>query len=33
MLTASTVKSPLSVTPTPVLVAPEEVIETASEQL
>jgi len=33
MLTASTVKSPLSVTPTPVLITPEEVIETASEQL
>jgi acetyl-CoA carboxylase carboxyl transferase subunit beta len=33
MLTASTVKSPLSVTPTPILVTPEEVIETASEQL
>jgi acetyl-CoA carboxylase carboxyl transferase subunit beta len=33
MLTASTVKSTLSVTPTPVLVTPEEVIETASEQL
>ncbi len=33
MLTASTLKSTLSVTPTPVLVTPEEVIETASEQL
>jgi acetyl-CoA carboxylase carboxyl transferase subunit beta len=33
MLTASTVKSTLSVTPTPILVTPEEVIETASEQL
>jgi hypothetical protein len=33
MLTASTVKSLLSVTQTPVLVTPEEVIETDSEQL